>query len=151
MADNETNVLMSLLRTEYERLDGGGEIEISPALLAAKTFLAIDPAAASPGLVRLAATLELRQLARSICRQRIEEDEARVERQGEMFVQLQGRYPCRRGGDEVYVRREYMTLDERRAFESRLRQESVAKMRHADALAAETDALIAAGVFSLAA
>lgn len=152
-AENETAALMSLLRSEYARLDDCGEIGISPALLAAKALDAIDPAGASPVLVRIAASLELRQLARSVCRAQIEdEDDEEATDQGELFaVRLQFRYPATRGGDEIYVLRDHLTIAERRSNSERLRREGAAKVRHARALDAETEKLIASGILHEAA
>lgn len=56
-----------------------------------------------------------------------------------------------RASEEVYVLREHMTLDERRANVARLRAEAASKARHADALEAETEALLARGLLSAAA
>lgn len=144
-----TEQLMQVLREEYSLLDGGGEIEVRPALVAARTFARLDADSESPTLVAYAATLELRQLARSVCRRASNlEDPAQVG-QGALFDgQLQRRYPADRGGDESYVLREHMTVAERRANVSRLRAEASSKARHADALEAETEALLARGLLS---
>lgn len=147
----DTARLMDLLRAQYERLDDSGEIAVSPALLASKVMDAIDPDRSAPGMVTLAAHLELRQLARSICRQRAEQEEGEAAQSTLFDDQLQKRYPATRGGEEVYILREYMTLPERAENISRLRREAASKSRHADALQAETDSLIAMGRLASAA
>lgn len=145
-----TEQLMQLLREEYAVLDGSGEVVVSPALVAARTMERLDSTSASPTLVAFAATLELRQLARSICRRVSNLDDPSG--QGALFDgQLQRRYPAVRASEEVYVLREHMTLDERRANVARLRAEAASKARHADALEAETEALLARGLLSAAA
>lgn len=112
---------------------------------------AIDPDRSAPGMVTLAAHLELRQLARSICRQRAKQEEGEAAQSALFDDQLQKRYPATRGGEEVYILREYMTLPERAENISRLRREAASKSRHADALQAETDSLLAMGRLASAA
>ncbi len=101
--------------------------------------------------VRVAAILELRQMARAICRQRIAEEQEKAESHGDTLfeMQLQPRYPAERDGDEVYVLREKLTLDERQAIISRLRKEARAKLAHAEALEAETESLIRSGKLAM--
>lgn len=150
---NDTEQLMQALREEYDALDGDGEIAVSPALVAARTLQRLDRDGDSPTLVALAATLELRQLARAICRQASNlDDPSDQPGQGALFDgQLQRRYPAQRSGAEVYVLREHLTLDERRSNIARLRAEAASKMRHADALESETEGLVARGVLGCAA
>lgn len=147
-----TEQLMQHLRSAYDRLDNSGDIEVSPAVVADEVRRVIDPESESPTLLCYAAVLELRQMARSLCRKRtcIDDDSA-AEQQTLFDGQLQRRYPATRRGDEVYVLREYMTLDERIANISRLENEGRAKLRHADALRSETEALIARGILQQAA
>jgi hypothetical protein len=145
--------LNSIIRRKYNALDDAGVIAISPADLAAAVFDDIDPKHSSPVLVQIAAVLELRQLARAVCRERQGEDE-RIAEQGNLFdFQLQPRYPAIRTIDgereEVYVLRENLTLKERLRNIDRLRREAEAKMVHADALQAETDFLVRAGKLSM--
>lgn len=139
--------LVHTLAQTYMQLDEGREIAISPALVAQRAYAQIDPTQQAPPLARWAAILELRQMARAICRKRIEEDDA-PSRQGQLFSgQLQQRYPARRNGQDMYVLREHLTLDERRHNIARLRSVVEAVSRHADALQSETDALLARGYF----
>jgi len=141
-----------LLQQQYDRLDARGEVEISPAFLADAAYRHMDPDGAAPLLVRYAAMLELRQLARSICRKRIDDEQEAVEQlclTGLFDGQLQPRYPARRNGQEVYVKREHLTLSERDAVCARLKAEATAKSRHADAFQAETDALLMQGHFGV--
>jgi hypothetical protein len=142
-----------ILRQHYEALDERGEIEINPAMLAGAAYQQLDQQDHAPILVRYAAILELRQMARGLCRKRIEEDAENAEHQpaGLFDSQLQPRYPAMRSGQETYVRREHLTLDERGINIARLRSEGAAKLRHANALQAETDALVAQGAFLVAA
>lgn len=152
MNDSQTERAMQVLREEYEELDNAGEVIIKPALLAAHAIERIDPASDSPVLVSWLAVLQMRQMARSICRTVSQLDDPSKAEQGALFDgQLQRRYPATREGEEVYVLRERLTLAERKANSARLRAESIAKARHADALDAETDALLAHGHFSDAA
>ena len=153
MADQKTDTarLMELLRNQYERLDDTGEIAISPSLLASRVMDQIDRERASPAMVSLAAHLELRQLARSICRKRVEEDEAESMQSSLFEDQLQPRYPALRGDEEMYVRRDHLTLAERLDNIARLRKEAASKARHADALQSETDSLVALGKLAAAA
>lgn len=144
-----TERLNEILREKYDELHGAGDVEISPAKLATFAYLIIDPEHVAPMLVEGAAILELRQLARSICATR-DRDQANETEQMSMFdMQLQPRYPARRGEEDVYVLRSCLTEEERRHNSARLRKESEAKNRHADALDAETDDLLMRGVLAL--
>lgn len=144
---HEPNQLTSLLQEKYHVLHGKKLIAISPKDLADEVYKAIDPKKISPLLVQMAAILELRQLARAVCRQRNVESQQATE-QSTLF-DLQPRYPATRTmgeeTEEVYVLREHLTVAERRENSSRLRVEGEAKMAHADALDAETDFLISTG------
>lgn len=152
MNDSQTERAMQVLREEYETLDGTGDAVIKPALLAARAIERIDPASDSPVLVSWLAVLQMRQMARSICRMVSQIDDPSQAGQGALFDgQLQRRYPATRDSEEVYVLRERLTLAEREANSARLRAEGIAKIRHADALDAETHALMASGHFDSAA
>ena len=145
--------LTSLIQSKYNALHNVGVVAISPADLAAKVFKDIDPRSNSPLLVQIAAVLELRQLARAVCRQRQNDDERTAE-QGSLFdFQLQPRYPASRTTDgvteDVYVLRNYLTHKERTRNIARLRREAEAKMVHADAFQAETDLLVRLGKLSV--
>jgi hypothetical protein len=94
----------------------------------------------------------LRQLARSICRKPGGQGDDADEVTQPLFEdQLQPRYPAIREGEEAYVLRANLTLAERRANSARLRLEAASKARHADALDAETEQLLADGYFKDAA
>jgi hypothetical protein len=146
--------LSSIIRSKHNALNDVGMIEISPADLAAEAYKEIDPQRIAPALVQIAAILELRQLARAICRQQ-QRDSERIAEQGNLFDSyLQPRYPAVRSiGDgeteEVYVLRAHLTLEERQRNIERLRREAEAKTMHADALQAETDHLIRTGKLSM--
>lgn len=148
-----TEQLVQTLRVLYAAKDGAGVIEIDPAYLAAEALSTIDPSQQSPALVSWAATLSLRQMARSICGQsHRQQDEQAENGQDQLFAsQLQNRYPCRRNGRDVYVIRGYMTRDEYEVNIARLTNEAVAKQRHSDALRAEMEEREAAGHFDSAA
>jgi hypothetical protein len=145
-----TEELTQLIRQQYNVLDQANIIAICPSDLAEAVFGIIDPRSLSPDLVRLAAVLELRQLSRAICRERHATQEHNAE-QGSLFdMQLQPRYPAERDGDDAYVLRSYLTLDERMRNIERLRREANAKLAHADALQAETDDMVRRGLLVLA-
>lgn len=144
---NSEGVLRAL-RERYEQMDANGDIAISPAVLAAQAYPDIDPEGVAPILVQWAAVMEMRQLARGICRSRNDEFEERASMQDEMFEQLQPRYPAHRNGEEVYVQREHLTPKEYEYNIARLRSEGAAKLAHADALQAEYEARDARGDFA---
>ena len=150
--DTTTEQLNALLYAKYRVLNDAKVIGISPKLLAEKVFDEIDPRSRSPLLVQGAAILELRQLARGICRDEHTKSQE-VSESGSLFdFQLQARYPATRAiegmdreKEEVYVLREHLTVKERRQNSARLRGEANAKIAHADALDAETDAMVRSG------
>lgn len=147
-----TAQIMQILREEYTRLDDEGPVEIDPAHIAAATMNRLDPYGAAPPLIGWAATMELRQLARPLCRKASSVDEPLDAPQGALFDgQLQRRYPALRGGRETYVLREHLSLAERRENSARLMREGESKIRHARALDAETDEMESRGDFDLSA
>lgn len=148
---DSTAKLMEFLKERYVELDGDGELEISPSLLASKVLDTIDPNRASPILVTIAASLQLRQLARTVCRETQNERELQAANASLFDDQLQPRYPARRNGEEVYVPRHHLTFDERQWNIMRLRREASSKGKHADALQSETDRLVATGALKAAA
>jgi hypothetical protein len=94
--------------------------------------------------------LYLRQLARGVCHVRAEDTETdlpnnpALQAELELFDgQLQRRYPI--GDGQTYRLREHLTYTERMANADRLDAESVAKAKHARALRAETERLVAQG------
>lgn len=152
MNDSAAQQVLQVLREVYVELDEQGEIEVRPAMLAEAVRRQIDPEGVSPVLMSYAGVLQLRQMARSVCRKAINEDDEDGAGQAALFDgQLQRRYPAERNGEEVYVLRDHLSLDERRRNIFRLRAEASSKARHADALEAETEGLIARGVLLQAA
>lgn len=139
-----TDQLNQLLRDQYSRLDNQHMIEIAPDDLASRVYKRIDSSQRAPSLVRYAAFLELKQLARAICRARAAGDESDTE-QTEIFA-LQLRYPAERDGRDVYVLRQELKYSERRKNEARLEAEGAAKIQHARMLRAETDELVRQGI-----
>lgn len=149
MAGNEnemTEQVMQILRNQYDKALRKDSDQINPAWLAAGAYEKMDPSTRAPILVRYTSSLQLRQMARGLCRKEHETQEAESE-QHEMF-ELQAYYPAQRNGEEVYVKRAELTLAERQANITRLRAEAESKSKHADALQAETDALMAKGYFA---
>ena len=143
-----TEKITGLIRDQYNLLDEANQVMVSPSLLAGMAYEQLDPASTSPMEVRYLALLALKQIARQVCADRIEDDERNVD-QGTLFeMQLQPRYPTDRGGEKVYVLRQHLTLAERRANVNRLRSEATAKLQHAKALEAETNDLIQRGVLT---
>jgi hypothetical protein len=134
--------LSHLIRAKYNVLNDARVIAISVADLAENVYEDIDPQGLAPELVRSAAVLELRQLARAICRSRQVSDENQSQ-QGSLFEQLQPRYPNCKG--DTYILREHLTLEDRQWNIERLRKEANVKLIHADALAAETEHLVSIG------
>lgn len=149
-SENLSEQVYQVLREKYQRLDDSGDIAISPALLAEAAYRDLDPDEGAPLLVRWACVMELRQLARSLCRRRIEEQEQQAETvDHDLFpVTLQDRYPARRQEGEVYVLRAHLTAEEYDYNIARLRSEGEAKLKHADALDAEKNQRLATGNFA---
>ncbi len=56
-----------------------------------------------------------------------------------MNENLQDRYPVMRDGEEVYVLREHLTLEERREISAKLRAEAEADFYHAEVLRTEME------------
>jgi hypothetical protein len=140
--------VMEILQACYDELDGKGAVEIGVDLVADAAYRVMDPQHRAPILVIYTSVLELRQLARSVCRRKVGLEEPDDPEQSRLFDdQLQGRYPTKRNGREVYVKREYLSEDEYIVNSARLRAGSAALARHADALDAERLALKAAGYF----
>jgi hypothetical protein len=138
--------LIEVLSAQYHELDQKSVITVYPGNIADAAYKVMDPDGLAPLMVRCAALLELRQLARSICRHTNVDDQEEERSQLPMFDgDLQRRYPAHRDGEEVYVLREFLTETERRGNVARLRAEGKSKLAHANALELETDTLFAAG------
>lgn len=148
MNETQSEQVMQIIREEYALLDDAGEIKIKPALLAARTRARIDPDDIAPTLIAYCAVLELRQLARTVCRERSPTDDVSHESsQSELFDgQLQRRYPALRDDEEVYVLRACLTLAERKTIEQRMMAASISLARHVDAFRAETEQLLRQGM-----
>lgn len=132
----EEKELHQLLVKIYERRRE--EVRVSPSWLATEAMTELDPDRVSPTRVYMAAHLELRQLARGICR-RIADPTEEATEQHEMFPGLQKRYPEARTAntdEPQYVLLEHLTEEDVRFNVKRLRNEASAKMAHADALEA---------------
>lgn len=110
---------------------------ISPAWIATEAMNELDPERLAPHLIYLGCHLQLRQIARGLCRTRYEGD-AKPADQHELFHGLQWRYPSAASAsseEAVYVRLEYLTKADIAYNVERLRREGEAKIEHADALA----------------
>jgi hypothetical protein len=116
------------------------QVRINPSWIATEALQEIDPAGSSLELVRLGCHLQLRQIARSLCRKLFEDsddDDGQPRFTG--FDGLQWRYPTARSKgkpDPEYVLRDRMSEDDIAFNVSRLRSEARAKLAHADALEA---------------
>lgn len=136
MKDQESQRAYRIVAQIYERCRG--QDEVSPAWLATQVMVEIGADRAQNEAEYLLAHLQARQIARSFCRERFEEDATAL--RDDLFPEsLQHRYPRKptaHGEEPVYVLRELMT-DEDVVFNvDRLRKEAEAKLRHADALEA---------------
>jgi hypothetical protein len=132
---NDEQKLRVVLLDIYERRSE--EIRVSPSWLATEAMVTLDGEHHSPPLVYLAAHLQLRQLARSICRRKFEDGDDDTE-QHELFPNLQKRYPAAHSPDSEpeYVLLDHLSKDDVTFNVHRLRSEAQAKLRHADALEA---------------
>jgi hypothetical protein len=128
----ETGDLVEVIVKIYEKHDT--EIRISPAWLATAAMRTLDRRRQSPPLVYKGCHLQLRQLARAVCRTRFEQESDTHE----MFPDLQRRYPTKRDEDAEpqYVLLEHLTEDDVNYNYGRLYSEAQGKMKHADALLA---------------
>lgn len=132
---NDEQQLREVLSGIYE--SRSDEIRISPAWLATEAMAKLDGKKRSPALVYRAAHLQLRQLARSICRKRFEDDDSETE-QHNLFPNLQKRYPAVHSADSEpeYVLLEHLEEPDVLYNYNRLYSEAESKTRHADALLA---------------
>lgn len=124
-----------ILQEIYEKRRA--EIRVSPLWLATEAMVSLDEFRRSPSLVYQAAHLQLRQMARAICRERFEDDKADSE-QHELFPNLQKRYPAAHSPDAEpeYVLLEHLTDEDVAYNVNRLRAEAKKKEAHANALEA---------------
>ena len=86
-----TEHINDLIRAKYNDLNETQTVAISASDLAEKVYEDIDPERMAPALVKDVALLELRQLARAICRNRYEHDEDEAEQDSLFAFQLQPR------------------------------------------------------------
>jgi|SaaInlV_165m_DNA_1040744.scaffolds.fasta_scaffold37237_2 hypothetical protein len=121
-------------------------ISIKAVDVAIRANQMIDPDNTSVALVTFGCNMHLRGMARSSLRGSYnDQDIKKGPSQGTLFDRLQVMYPTKRDGEESYVKRQYLTVDERRYNANRLRKEAIAKIEHANLLDAETDELIQQG------
>lgn len=116
------------------------QMGITPTWIATEALKEIDPTRRSVELVYLGCHLQLRQIARQVCRTRFDpENESSSADQHELFPGLQWRYPTERSREEQepeYVLLEHLTQADVDYNVKRLRLEAEAKLAHADALEA---------------
>lgn len=134
MNSSEQKLRIILLEIYENRSD---EIRISPAWLATEAMNRLDSERRAPTLVYQAAHLQLRQIARGVCRHKFEGDDGETE-QSDLFPQLQTRYPAAHSADAEpeYVLLEHLVDDDVSYNVNRLRREGETKLHHADALEA---------------
>jgi hypothetical protein len=116
---------------------------ISPSWVATEALLHLDPSKEiqkQHPLIYLGCHLELRQIARSLCRNLYEHAaDPQNGPQHELFPDLQWRYPTARSKtweEPEYVRLELLAQEDIDYNVARLRREGRAKLKHADALEA---------------
>ena len=112
---------------------------VRPSWLATETMVALDPKKVAPQLVYRAAHLQLRQMARALCRREYGEDAGDIGAQHELFPGLQARYPMAhtaKDADPEYIRLEHLKAEDVAYNVARLRKEARSKLKHADALEA---------------
>jgi hypothetical protein len=146
MTDTSETV-WQVLRKSYERQHQALDA-ISVKTLADEVIRAIDPGRKASIECHWAAYEHIKQMSRALCRHlnitRQAAEEAAA--QGELFSErLQDRYPVKRQGEEVYIRRELMTYAERELMAQRLDRVAAGLAEHADALRQETRELLASG------
>lgn len=148
--DPETGARLNhLLEQEYDAQDRSNPL-ISPIQMADAVYArCLLPSSSVPKEIYYAAILELRQLARQVCARKEVTDEDEAEAQGLLPFAFQRRYPRKRSGDSQYVLFENMSYEDLTENIVRLRTEAKAKHRHADALEAHRNALVASGKLKL--
>jgi hypothetical protein len=140
--------------------DWVSELGISVAGVARQVQDELHPNFALPPLSDYLENMQLRQMARAILRrQELSEDNIDHSTEDMFGAALQVRYPTMRLGQvdgieeyvQVYVKREDLTYEERMENSNALRMEADAKVKHANALDAETEYLLMMGKLSKAA
>ena len=149
------DTLMNLVVSAIEDFSNSTDIEISPAKIARHCCEKIDPDNIAPVQKTLGFDFHIRQLAKQKLKS-LHDPSIRAssmnDQQLDLFERtLQNRYPARRQGEDMYVLREHLTLDERKKICDRLDKEATAKSKHARTLRAETEQLKKQGYFDLTA
>lgn len=133
---SSTSRLNDMLVEEYALYETDQPVDTSD--LARAVLKRIDPMSISPELVDHAAFLELKQLARAICRRRQQDlEDQSLAKSGTLFdFKLQDRYPQAHDGEDadVYLPLSLMREADFHFNSQRLRREASGKIRHADAL-----------------
>lgn len=147
-----TEQLNELLCQEYALVPESESIDTTHLANAALNRL--DPESITHILVRHAAFLQMKQMARAICRRCHAREEELIE-SGRLFdFELQGRYPqshsAQAEGPDVYLPISQMTLQDFDYNIQRLEKEAATKQLHADALRQERSARLRAGMFAAA-
>ena len=108
---------------------------IDPVWAANEAYKSIDPENRAPLLVRTAAVLHLRQLARPLLRKQFDPNKSVKEQPPSLFPDLQWRYP-KAGVKYGYVLLTAMTMEDIRYNVARMRKTSKTQASNADALEA---------------
>lgn len=138
----------AVIRSVIDGMDAAQAQVVSPSAVALVALSRVNAGRVLDPRVEYLAVQQLKQQCRSVLRGWYAGVGPGGSAQEDLFAGvLQPRYAVHRAGEEVYVPRMDMTLVERRAVASRLRQEGESKVRHADALNAETVRLEASGFF----
>ena len=132
---NEQQKAREMLMKAYEKCQE--QARVSPAWLANMVMKKLDPKRESNAIEYALAQMELRQMAREICRVQFESDDESAIEQHELWPGLQKRYPASRSTDKQDP--EYVLLEQMSALDvkyncRRLRSEAAAKEAHADRL-----------------
>jgi hypothetical protein len=108
---------------------------INPVWAADEAYKKIDPENKAPFLVRIAAIIQLRQLARPLLRKQFDPTKSEIEQPPSLFPELQWRYP-KVGTKEGYVLLMDMTKADIRYNVARMRKTCRSISSHADRLEA---------------
>ena len=108
---------------------------INPAWVADEAIKELDPENKSPHLVRIAAVLQLRQLARPLLRKQFDPTKPANEQPPSLFPELQWRYP-KAEEKEGYVILTEMTKADIKYNVDRMRKTCRGMSKHADRLEA---------------
>jgi hypothetical protein len=135
---NEESKARELIVAVYEKRKDVGYV--SPSWLATEVMQMLDPDRSSHQIEYAMAHLQFRQLARGVCAGKWEDpDDPREGDQHDLFPVLQRRYPIARSSgkeEPQYALLELLTDRDIHFNIERLRNEAMAKLKHADALEA---------------